>query len=88
EVYKLIADAYFDSKQNNYAEKYYKAAVYMIPNRIISRKNLLDFYISTNQQEKAIFWAQSIIKMKIKIPSPVTNNIQQQTKSILKDLGK
>ncbi len=88
EVYKLIADAYFDLKQNDNAEKYYKAAVCMIPNRIISRKNLLDFYISTNQQEKAIFWAQSIIKMKIKIPSPVTNNLQQQTKSILKDLGK
>jgi hypothetical protein len=88
EVYKLSAA--IENELQNYvqAEKDYKTAVYMVPNRMLSRKDLLDFYIERNDTTNAIYWARSIINMPVKIPSGITNNIQGKTKLILNTLVK
>jgi O-antigen ligase len=88
DVYKLSAA--IEAELQNYiqAEKYYKTAVYMVPNRMISRKNLLDFYLERKDTTNAIYWANSIINMPVKINSEITKNIQQKTREILLQLRK
>jgi hypothetical protein len=60
----------------------------MVPNRMISRKNLLDFYLERKDTTNAIYWANSIINMPVKINSEITRNMQQKTKEILLQLRK
>jgi O-antigen polymerase len=88
DVYKLSAA--IEAELQNYiqAEKDYKTAVYMVPNRMISRKNLLDFYLERKDTTNAIYWANSIINMPVKINSEITRNMQQKIKEILLQLRK
>ena len=87
EVYKLSAS--IENELQNYAqaEKDYKTVIYMVPNRMISRSNLLDFYIERKDTANAIYWANSIIHMPVKIPTNNTEIIQQKTKEILSQLN-
>jgi O-antigen ligase len=88
DVYKLSAA--IEAELQNYvqAEKDYKTAVYMVPNRMISRKNLLDFYLERKDTANAIYWTNSIMNMPVKINSEITKNIQQKTREILLQLRK
>ena len=86
DVYKLSAVIEEDLKNHEQAEKDYKTAVYMVPNRMASRKNLLDYYIRRKDTINAIYWANSLLNMPVKIPSEITRNIQQKTKEILTEL--
>ncbi len=86
-TYKLKADIYYELGNNIEAEKNYLVAVYMIPNRMVSKFNLMQFYLKTNQKEKATYWANAILTMKIKIPSNTTNDIKNNTKLILEKLS-
>lgn len=88
DVYKLSAAIEEELGSYKQAEKEYKTAVYMVPNRMISRKNLIDFYIKIKDTAKAIYWANSIVNMPVKIPSKITVNIQKTVKRILIDIKK
>jgi tetratricopeptide (TPR) repeat protein len=88
EVYKFSASINTELKNYTQAEKDYKTAIFMVPNRMTSRKNLLDFYIEQKDTTNAIFWAKSIISMPVKIESNITKSIQKTTEIILKNLEK
>jgi len=83
EVYKLSAAIENELQNYSKAEKDYKTAIYMVPNRMISRSNLLYFYLERKDTANAIYWANSIIYMPVKIPTKNTSIIQQKTKEIL-----
>jgi len=73
------------------AEFAYKIAIDMVPNRVMSRYTLYQFYVSTKQIKKANIVAVQILKMPIKVPSllidqiknTLTNDIKQQSISNL-----
>ena len=81
-VYSLAANIENELKNYPQAEQYYKTAIYMVPNRMVSRKNLLDFYVQQKDTPNAIFWANSILNMPIKVPSTTTENIKNTTQKI------
>lgn len=88
EVYKLSAAIEKELRNYSQAEKDYKAAIYMVPNRMLSRKNLLEFYLERKDTVNAIYWSNSIINMPVKFPSQITKNIQQNTIEILLELSR
>lgn len=88
EVFKLSANLENELKNYTQAEKDYKTTVYMVPNRMISRDELLNFYLERKDTANAIYWAKSIINMPVKIPSQTTANIQQKAKETLIKLNR
>ncbi len=70
------------------AEKDFKTAIYMVPNRMLSRKELLDLYIAQKDTVNAMYWAKSILNMPVKVPSTITKNTQQRVMQILSEFGK
>ena len=82
-LYKLKANIENESGKYAEAEKSYLMAIYMVPNRMGSRFDLMNFYISRNDTVKAINWVNSIIKMPVKVPSERTENMLRYTKDIL-----
>ncbi len=88
EIYQLSAA--IENELHNYtqAEKDFKMAIYSVPNRMISRKSLLEFYLERKDTANAIYWANSILFMPVKVPSQTTGNIQQKTKEILMQISK
>lgn len=88
EVYKLAAAIENDLHKFKQAEKDYKTAVFMVPNRIISRNDLLTFYSEKKDTANAVYWAGSIINMPVKIPSKITTHIHNNAKVIWLSLMK
>lgn len=84
EIYKLSADIGIEEREFVKAEKDLKTVVYMIPNRMQPRLNLMEFYLSQNDITQATYWANSINNMPVKIPSETTRAIQQKVKVFLK----
>jgi tetratricopeptide (TPR) repeat protein len=83
---KLKADILWELNKINEAGAFYKQAVYITPNRMFPKFNLLQFYIKTKQLKEAMYWANDILLMPVKIPSTTTTNIQRQVTDILKNL--
>ena len=86
EVYKLSASIESELGNLKEAESDFKTAVYMVPNRMRSRYELLQFYLAKKDTSNAVFWAKSILDMPVKIPSDITSNIKLQTRNMLKNL--
>jgi len=85
-VYKLKADIELELKNYNAAEKDYLRTIYMVPNRMGSRVDLLNFYIKTKNSDKALYWAKSILNMPVKVRSDRVDAMLKQTKSVLDKL--
>lgn len=66
ELFRLIGDALMAEKNYLQAERYYLDAIYMVPNRFISRKKLADFYRTTANVESEKHWLLSILQMPVK----------------------
>jgi len=81
-VYKLSAQIEQQLQHYSSAEGDYKTAVYMVPNRIISRWDLLNYYIERKDTANIIYWSNSIINMPVKVLSQITINIQEKAKKI------
>lgn len=86
-VYKL--SAHIENELHNYqeAERDYKFALYMVPNRMSSRNDLLNFYKERKDTTNMKYWANSIIKMRIKIPSPITDHLQIKAQKLLLEIN-
>jgi O-antigen ligase len=87
-VYKLKADIELELKRYEKAEKDYLRTIYMVPNRMGSRFDLLNFYVLRKDTTKAIYWANSILNMSVKVPSIKVDTMLSKTKSILERLKK
>lgn len=86
DVYKLSAAIESELKNYKQAEADYKTAINMVPNRMASRNELFGFYLERKDTASAIYWANSILNMPVKVASEKTKNIRQKTKKILNRL--
>lgn len=82
DVYKLSAAIESELKNYKQAEVDYKTAINMVPNRMVSRNELFEFYLERKDTASAIYWANSILNMPVKFVSQKTKNIMQRTKEI------
>jgi tetratricopeptide (TPR) repeat protein len=86
DAYRLAARITEDKGQHLEAERYYKKTVYMVPNRMLSRFELFQFYVRRRDMTNAVFWGKSVLSMPVKVPSAITNALQQNTSTALKQL--
>lgn len=84
ELYKLSALVNYSLGNFNQAEMDYKTALYMIPNRMSSKFDLVQFYINRKDTVNARYWANVILKMEVKIQSAKTRALQEEARNILK----
>jgi O-antigen ligase len=82
-VYKLSAQIEQELQHYARAEEDYKTAVYMVPNRMVSRYDLLNFYIEKKDTGNIIYWSNSITNMPVKIPSKITSGIKKKAAEVL-----
>jgi Tfp pilus assembly protein PilF len=82
-VYRLKAVIEKELGKFTHAEKSFLKALYMVPNRMESRFNLMNFYIEVKDTIKARYWAYSILKMPVKIRSYRTEVMIKATKKLL-----
>ncbi len=87
-VYGLKAKIEDESGQKKEAEASYLRAIYMVPNRMASRFDLLNFYLSQKDTLKAIYWANSILNMPVKVPSGRTEIMLNETGEIFQKIKK
>ncbi|MDQ3844385.1 MAG: O-antigen ligase family protein, partial [Bacteroidota bacterium] len=86
EVYRLSASTAFELHNIQEAENLYKTALYMVPNRMVSRYDLLNFYSAMKDTTNAMYWATSIVTMEVKVPSKKTFRMQQRAATMLQSL--
>jgi tetratricopeptide (TPR) repeat protein len=87
-VYKLKADISLELNKYEEAENDYLRTIFMVPNKMGSRFDLLNFYIIRKDTAKAVYWAKSILNMPVKVPSLKVDNMLRETKAILEKLEK
>ncbi|MCS4162957.1 O-antigen ligase family protein [Sphingobacterium sp. BIGb0116] len=68
------------------AEKYYKSAVYSVPNRFSTRLELFNFYLENNEIELAKKSGLELLNLPIKVNSVDVINIRKYVKSKILDL--
>jgi len=85
EVYKLSASIEAELKNYKQTEGDLKTVINMVPNRMQSRLNMVEFYLEQKDTANARYWANSIINMPVKIISPTTSGIQKRAKEILSE---
>jgi O-antigen ligase len=88
DVYLLASSIAFQKKDFAQSEKSLLTAVYITPNRIVPRFALLNFYLETQQKKKALYWANLIETMPIKIPSATTSVLKEKVNKMLNSLQK
>lgn len=76
----LMGNLLLEKKQFSEAEKQFIQAVYLNPKLFQNRQVLFHFYYETKQWCKALYWGNSILNLKIKIPSKTIENIKTETK--------
>lgn len=86
EVYILSAKIAEGKGNYQMAEQQYLFAINMVPNRMLSRFELLNFYVKQKDTVNAIYWAESILNMPVKVPSSITNALQQKVAGLLSQL--
>ncbi|MDB5226634.1 MAG: hypothetical protein JWN78_827 [Bacteroidota bacterium] len=86
DVYKLAGIVAQDLKHNTVAENALTTAIYIAPNRVATRYQLLEFYLAIGDTAKAVRWAYSIRNMKIKVPSTTANFYKNKAKEFLEGL--
>jgi thioredoxin-like negative regulator of GroEL len=86
ELYSISAKLYMEQNDTLNAEKDFLTASYIAPNRMLKRYDLALFYLQTKDTTKALYWANSILIMPIKVPSNTTENTLNKTKTLLNSL--
>jgi tetratricopeptide (TPR) repeat protein len=84
--YQKLGDCYNRQHKYKLAEKAYKRAVFMVPNRFSTRFSLLNFYIKRGQRSKALSTGQEILNLPVKVPSKQVEYIKSQVQLELKKL--
>lgn len=82
-VYRLKAEIEKETGQYAEAEKSYLRAIYMVPNRMSSRLDLMHYYCDQKDTAKAMYWASSILQMPVKVPSEKTSAMLKEVKQVL-----
>ncbi len=83
EVYKFSASIEMEMKNYKNAEQDLLKVIYMIPNRMQPRINMMEFYLQQKDTVQATFWANSVVNMPVKIVSETTIALQNKAKAFL-----
>ncbi len=83
-MYADLAEAYATLGQNKAAEKYFKLASNMVPDKFYFKDKLMLFYYDSRQYESAADLAEQILKMKAKVPSAMVSNLMEHAKEMVK----
>ena len=78
DLYVYLGDGYCALKNFEKAEDFYLLSSFMIPCKFYPRYQLFKLYCKTNQYLKARSMAQSISKMKVKVPSITVFEIKSE----------
>ncbi len=84
----LMGNLLLEKRQFPEAEKQFIQAVYLEPKLFGNRQALFQFYYQTKQWNKAVYWGNSILNLKVKIPSKIVENIKIETKNHLIEVQK
>lgn len=85
DVQMLLADNHFNLKQWERAEKYYKKALLMCPNRFMPLGRLLSLYKQQGDADKAKAVAKTIMTKTIKVNSGVVTRIKNDATKYLSE---
>jgi tetratricopeptide (TPR) repeat protein len=85
DVQMLLADNYKELGRHNEAEKHFKLASAMCPNRFMPLYQLVLLYKETNRNEDALKVAQQILDKKVKIPSSTVNAIKNEMRQLIEN---
>ena len=83
QVHSLEGQIYCELKMNKQAELSLRKSVYIRPNRMRNRYDLMSFYLEMKDTVQAKFWANSILKMPIKVKSAQADTMLSNTRRIL-----
>jgi len=81
--YVMIGNNYFSMNQPDEAEKAYRKAFEVLPNRIYPLYQLMQLYSNTDQNGKAAVIAKEIVDFMPKVVSPATTEIKTKAKLLL-----
>jgi len=82
-LFTTLGDNYIGLKKYIEAEKAYKQALFMAPNKLYPRYKLANYYYMTGQKTAALAMAQNIINRKIKVESKATDEMVQAMKELI-----
>jgi hypothetical protein len=85
DVQMLLADNYKELKQYDKAEKHFRLAASMCPNRFMPLYQLVLLYKETNRNEEALELAQQIVDKEVKIPSATVNAIKNEMRKLIEN---
>lgn len=79
----LIASIYEELGDNINAEKYYKRCIHMIPKAFEPKYSLFEFYINSNQYDKALYVAKLIKDYPVKVRSESVKNVKKSASDFI-----
>ena len=80
---RKLAECYLDQKRFSDAETTLVKSINMVPNRFSPRFDLFNLYLKTQQYNKAYICGQTILKLPVKVPSPIVYSIKKRTRESL-----
>ncbi len=81
--YNVIGNNYKKLGAYQLAEKYYKKAFDILPNRIYPLYLLMNLYVKTNNTQKALYMKNKVISFKPKIESKATNDMKKEAEELI-----
>ncbi len=84
--YAQLGQIYEKLNNKKLAEYYYLKAVYAVPNRFLTRVRLFDFYLKERKYDKAKERGEEIMKLPIKVPSNLVEDIRNKVQYKLNEL--
>ena len=82
-LFTTMGDSYNGLKAYLEAEKTYKQALFMAPNKLYPRYKLASYYYLTGQKTAALVMAKTIINRKMKVESRATDEMVQAMKELI-----
>jgi O-antigen polymerase len=86
-LFTTMGDSYNGLKAHIEAEKAYKQAMFMAPNKLYPRYKLANYYYLTGQKTKALVVAKNIINRKMKVESRATDEMVQAMKELINQIN-
>jgi len=86
-LFTTMGDNYSGLKAYVEAEKAYKQALFMAPNKLYPRYKLANYYYLTGQKSAALVMANNIINRKMKVESRATDEMVQAMKELINQLN-
>jgi tetratricopeptide (TPR) repeat protein len=76
DFYIYLGNSYENIGLNKDAELCYLKATYIMPAKFLSKVKLVSLFMRTGRQKEAIEIAKEIVSMKVKVPSPIVDQIR------------